>query len=96
MLNAVRDVAREAATLQGIAQETEAHAATQDASRKLAANAEARMTRGLADRSAVQQARMAVLRQRDVELQLTDARLQTQVALVKALGGGYHSQSNTK
>ena len=102
VLNAVRDVAREAATLQGIAKETEAHAATLDASLRLAANAEARMTRGLADRAAVQQARMAVLRQRDVELQLTDARLQTQVALVKALGGGYHAaapaltQSNTK
>jgi multidrug efflux system outer membrane protein len=61
------------------------------------------MTRGLADRAAVQQARMAVLRQRDVDLQLTDARLQTQVALVRALGGGYHAtttaaltQSNTK
>jgi multidrug efflux system outer membrane protein len=102
VLNAVRDVAREAATLQGIAKETEAHAATTAASVRLAANAEARMTRGLADRAAVQQARMAVLRQRDVELQLTDARLQTQVALVKALGGGYHAaasaltQSNTK
>jgi multidrug efflux system outer membrane protein len=94
VLDAVRDVAREAATLQGIAKETAAHAATLDASRKLAANAEARMARGLADRAAVLQARLAVLRQRDVGLQLTDARLQTQVALVKALGGGYHTQSN--
>jgi multidrug efflux system outer membrane protein len=102
VLDAVRDVAREAATLQGIAKETDAHAATTQASRKLAANAEARLARGLADRAAVLQARMAVLRQRDVELQLADARLQTQVALVKALGGGYHatapvlSQSTTK
>jgi outer membrane protein, multidrug efflux system len=32
-----------------------------------------------------------VLRQRDVGLQLTDARLQTQVALARALGGGYHA-----
>ncbi|SDC74581.1 outer membrane protein, multidrug efflux system [Massilia sp. PDC64] len=96
VLNAVRDVAREAATLQGIAKETEAHAATLAASRKLAANAEARMARGLADRAAVLQARLAVLRQRDVDLQLTDARLQTQVALVKALGGGYHTQSTTR
>jgi multidrug efflux system outer membrane protein len=69
----------------------------------LPANPAARMQRGLADRSAVQQARMAVLRQRDVGLQLTDARLQTQVALARALGGGYHAtppaaltQSNTK
>jgi len=94
VLDAVRDVAREAATLQGIAQETAAHDATFDASRKLAANAEARMRRGLADRAAVLQARAAVLRQRDAGLQLTDARLQTQVALVRALGGGYHAQSS--
>jgi multidrug efflux system outer membrane protein len=106
VLDAVRDVAREAATLQGIAQETQAHAATLDASRRLVANAEARIRRGLADHAAVLQARMAVLRQRDAGLQLTDARLQTQVALVRALGGGYHAtpptsapaltQSNTK
>jgi len=91
VLDAVRDVAREAATLQGIERETQAHAATTQASRKLAANAEARLARGLADRAAVLQARLALLRQRDVELQLTDARLQTQVALAKALGGGYHA-----
>jgi outer membrane protein, multidrug efflux system len=36
-----------------------------------------------------------VLRQRDAGLQLTDARLQTQVALIKALGGGYHAASPT-
>jgi multidrug efflux system outer membrane protein len=77
--------------LQGIAKETEAHAATMQASRKLAANAEARLARGLADRAAVLQAHQAVLRQRDVDLQLTDARLQTQVALARALGGGYHA-----
>jgi multidrug efflux system outer membrane protein len=33
-----------------------------------------------------------VLRQQDDELQLQDAQLQTQVALVKALGGGYHAE----
>ena len=93
VLDAVRDVAMEAATLQGIAKEAEAHAVSVDASRKLAANAEARLARGLADRAAVLQARQAVLRQRDVDLQLLDARLQTQVALVKALGGGYRAVS---
>jgi multidrug efflux system outer membrane protein len=42
----------------------------------------------------VLQAKQAMLRQRDTELQLVDARLQTQVALVKALGGGYRAPSN--
>jgi multidrug efflux system outer membrane protein len=91
VLDAVRDVAQEAATLQGIAKEVDAHGASTQASRALAANIEARARRGLADQASVLQAQQAVLRQRDVDLQLTDARLQTQVALVKALGGGYHA-----
>jgi multidrug efflux system outer membrane protein len=94
VLNAVRDVAMEGATLQGIEREAQSHAAAFEASSRLAANAEARMKRGLADRATVLQARQAMLRQRDTELQLVDARLQTQVALVKALGGGYHAPSN--
>jgi outer membrane protein, multidrug efflux system len=95
VLDAVRDVAMEAATLQGIEKEVTTHAASLDASRALAANAEARMARGLADRAAVLQAREAVLRQRDTGLQLLDARLQTQVALIKALGGGYRADAAT-
>jgi multidrug efflux system outer membrane protein len=91
VLNAVRDVAMEGATLQGIERETASHAAALDAAARLAVNAEARQQRGLADRAAVLQARQAMLRQRDSALQLTDARLQTQVALVKALGGGYRA-----
>lgn len=93
VLAAVRDVAQEAATLQGIQAEAQAHAATTEAAGRLAANADARLARGLADRGAVLQARQAVLRQRDVDLQLLDARLQTQVALIKALGGGYHADA---
>jgi multidrug efflux system outer membrane protein len=91
VLGAVREVAQEGATLQGLDQEAQAHALALDASRKLADNAEARARRGLLERAGVLQARMNVLRQQDVDLQLADARLQTQVALVKALGGGYHA-----
>ena len=93
VLEAVRDVAMEGATLQGIERETASHAAALDASARLAANAEARQRRGLADRAAVLQAKQTMLRQRDSDLQLVDARLQAQVALVKALGGGYHASS---
>ena len=94
VLDAVGEVAREAATLQGIAKESALHLDATRASSVLAANAEARMARGLATRATVLQARQAVLRQRDVELQLLDAQLQTQVALSKALGGGYHAANN--
>jgi multidrug efflux system outer membrane protein len=91
VLNAVRDVAQEGATLQGLDKEAQAHALALESSRKLVDNAEARAKRGLLERAGVLQARMNVLRQQDVALQLTDARLQTQVALAKALGGGYRA-----
>ena len=91
VLNAVRDVAMEGATLQGLEREAASHDAAVDASARLAVNAEARQRRGLADRAAVLQAKQTMLRQRDSGLQLVDARLQAQVALVKALGGGYRA-----
>ena len=91
VLDAVRDVALEAASLQGIEHELQAHEAAAQASTQLAVNAEARLKRGLADRSALLQAQLEGLRQRDTALQLRDAQLQTQVALVKALGGGYRA-----
>jgi multidrug efflux system outer membrane protein len=91
VLAAVREVAQEGATLQGLEQETQSHQAALDASRKLVDSAEARMKRGLVERAGVLQAKMTLLRQQDAGLQLADARLQTQVALVKALGGGYHA-----
>jgi multidrug efflux system outer membrane protein len=103
VLAAVREVAQEGATLQGLEQEARTHQAALDAGRKLVASTEARMKRGLLERAGVLQAKMTLLRQQDTDLQLLDARLQTQVALVKALGGGYHAApasaaaaSNTK
>ena len=93
VLDAVRDVAVQGATLQGLAQEQDTHATAVDASRRLAANAEARLQRGLADRADVLQAKQAMLRQRDTDLFLLDARLQAQVSLAKALGGGYHASA---
>jgi multidrug efflux system outer membrane protein len=91
VLTAVREVAQEGATLQGLEQEAQTHRQALDASRKLLDSAEARMKRGLLERAGVLQAKMTLLRQQDTGLQLADARLQTQVALVKALGGGYHN-----
>jgi multidrug efflux system outer membrane protein len=92
VFEAVREVAQEGATLQAIARQQSAHRQAFDAARQLAANADARFKRGLADRGALLEARLGVLRQQDDELQLRDAQLQAQVALVKALGGGYHAE----
>ena len=89
VLAAVREVAAEGATLQGIEREIVAHAQAGQAAAHLVASAETRLKRGLAERSSVLQARLETLRQRDGALQLEDARLQAQVALVRALGGGY-------
>jgi multidrug efflux system outer membrane protein len=93
VLAAVREVAQEGATLQGLEQEAQTHQAALDAGRKLVDSAEARMQRGLLERAGVLQAKMTLLRQQDTGLQLTDARLQTQVALAKALGGGYRANN---
>jgi len=93
VLAAVREVAQEGATLQGLEQEAQKHQAALDAGRKLVDSAEARMKRGLLERAGVLQAKMTLLRQQDTDLQLADARLQTQVALVKALGGGYRADA---
>jgi multidrug efflux system outer membrane protein len=95
VLAAVREVAQEGATLQGHDQEAQTHSRTVASSRKLLDSAEARMKRGLLERAGVLQAKMTLLRQQDTDLQLLDARLQTQVALVKALGGGYRAPAST-
>jgi len=92
VLAAVRDVAAEGATLQGIGREIGAHGMAEQAAARLAASAETRLKRGLAERSSLLQAQLETLRQRDGALQLQDARLQTEVALVRALGGGYRAQ----
>jgi multidrug efflux system outer membrane protein len=91
ILNAVRDVATEGVTLQGIERQLQAHTATRDASAALLATANKRLASGLADRSALLQAKLALAREDDAALQLKDAQLQTQVALIKALGGGYRA-----
>jgi multidrug efflux system outer membrane protein len=89
VLHAVAEVAAEGATLQGLEKQAAAHAASHEASAALVTSANRRMNQGLADRAAVLQARQALLRQQEIRLQLQDAGLQAELALIKALGGGY-------
>jgi multidrug efflux system outer membrane protein len=93
VLNAVRDVSEEAATLQGIARQRQAQSEAFRKAGELEANARIRMKSGLAESAAVLQARLALLRERDTGEQLRDAELQAQVALAKALGGGYRADA---
>ncbi|MGM9480636.1 efflux transporter outer membrane subunit [Roseateles sp. NT4] len=95
VLDAVRDVAQAASALQGLsAQAAQQHQAATllDAQQR---SAQARQRQGLADRATTVQASLAVLRERQAELQLTSQRLQTEVALTQALGGGFHAEAPT-
>jgi len=91
IVNAVRDVAQQIIALQGVSAQQRAQAEGQRAADAQLAAAEARLKRGLVDRSATLQAQMAVLAQRDMALQLQQARLDGDVALIKSLGGGYQA-----
>jgi multidrug efflux system outer membrane protein len=95
VLHAVGEVATEGATVQGLQRQAQAQAATQQASAALVASATRRLKQGLADRTAPLQARLALLRQEDVRLQLRDAALQGELGLIRALGGGYQATTMT-
>ena len=96
VLDAVRDVAQAAAALQGLdAQARQQHeAATQ--TQALQRSAQARLRQGLADHASTVQAGLAVLREQQAELQLARERLQTEVALTQALGGGFHAETTAQ
>ncbi|MEO7494597.1 MAG: efflux transporter outer membrane subunit [Massilia sp.] len=89
VLDAVRDVAEEGATLQGIGRQVAANGATRKASAALLDATQKRFAHQLGDRPSLLQAKLEMLRQDDSALQLRDAALQTQLALIDALGGGY-------
>ena len=96
VLDAVRDVAQAASALQGLsAQSTQQHeaAALTEAQQR---SAQARERQGLTGRAATVQAGLAVLRERQAALQLDRQRLQTEVALTQALGGGFHAEAPTQ
>lgn len=91
VLNAVREVAQAGASVQGLARQQEAQQAASDAASGKLRSAEARLKQGLADNSTILNARLASLEQQDRALQLDAERLQDDVALIKALGGGFHA-----
>ena len=55
--------------------------------------ARARFTQGLADRGTVLGAELASLKEQDFSLQLKNQQLLSEVALIKALGGGYRAEA---
>ncbi|SMC27526.1 outer membrane protein, multidrug efflux system [Andreprevotia lacus DSM 23236] len=95
LVNAVRDVAQQIVAAQGLEAQTRAQADGQRAADAQLKAATARLKTGLVDRSAQIQAQLAVLGQRDLALQLQQARLDTDIALTRALGGGYSAPAQT-
>ncbi|MBV7534203.1 efflux transporter outer membrane subunit [Duganella sp. sic0402] len=90
---AVREVAQSGAQLQGIEQQITQQTAATSSARAQLASAQARLDRGLASKSSVLNARLALLKQQDADLYLQQLQLLAEVALSNALGGGYHEQA---
>ncbi|WP_432377255.1 efflux transporter outer membrane subunit [Duganella sp. P38] len=93
IVEAVREVAQGGAQLQGIEQQIAQQAAATAAARAQLAAAQARLEHGLANHSQLLNARLALLRQQDADLYLQQVQLLAEVALTRALGGGYHEQA---
>jgi multidrug efflux system outer membrane protein len=87
--DAARDVATQALTLQLIRERQRQSAAQVAAKTQLLASARARMQRGLSDAIPVLDAGETLDRQRDASVQLDAAALTAEIALIRALGGGF-------
>jgi outer membrane protein, multidrug efflux system len=94
---AVRDAARDVATQAVTAQQIAARRAKQDtevrANTLLVSTAQARQARGTKDARESLAAELQLLQQRDQAVSLHAQALSTDLALIKALGGGYRSDT---
>jgi len=98
VVDAAREVATQALTLQQVQARQHEHVAQVAAAENLLKSAQARENRGVIDARPVLAATAELQRQRDAEIQLDAAALSAEIALTKALGGGYgsgtHNDSN--
>ena len=93
VLNAVRDVAVTGSRLQELDDEAKLQAQKIDAVSFAQASAQARFERGVASRLTATDARQAVLLERIALLEVDGQRLSQDIAMSKALGGGYRAES---
>jgi multidrug efflux system outer membrane protein len=89
IVNAVREVAQEGVSLQGLERERSRQAQVEEADRALLDGANRRLRAGLVDRSTVLETQATVIEEQAQSLQLHGRQLNTEVALIRALGGGY-------
>jgi multidrug efflux system outer membrane protein len=93
--NAARDVATQAVTAQQIAARRAKQDAQVRANESLLANAQARAAHGTRDARESLTAEAQLLQQRDQAISLHAQAVSTDLALIKALGGGYRSDAES-
>lgn len=93
VLNAVRDVAVSSSRLQALDDERALQMEKVDATRFAQESAEAHYARGLASRQIATEARLPMLAEQMALLLLDGQRLAQDIALTRALGGGYGSDT---
>lgn len=91
VLNAVREVAQDGAALQGLQRQMVQQSSEEEAVADLYLTTQARFNYGLTGRITLLTAKLAVREEQDAGLQLKSQLLQSDVALIKALGGGYRA-----
>ncbi|XZG68879.1 efflux transporter outer membrane subunit [Chitinibacteraceae bacterium HSL-7] len=94
--NAVRDIAQDAITLQGLAHERAAQQRQLTALEDVQSSARAHLAQGLADKTALWSATLPVMAQRDALQRLNQRELEAQLQLIKALGGGYRADAQNQ
>lgn len=92
VLDAAREVATQALGAEQLAAQRTQQQAELDADAQLLANAQARLRQGVRDARESLAAQLALLQQRDAMAQLHAQALATDLALIKALGGGYRDE----
>jgi len=91
LVSAARDVATQASTREQIAAQRAQRSLEVDAALQLRDSASARVRQGITDSRAELTARVSWIEQRDALMQLDAAALSADIALQRALGGGYES-----
>lgn len=95
VVSAARDVATQALTAQQIAARRKEQSAQITANERLLATAQARAHQGVRDARESLAAVAQLLQQKDDATSLQAQAVSTDLALIKALGGGYHTASET-
>jgi len=93
VVDAARDAASQALTLQQVQARQHEHAAQIDAAENLRKSAQSREQRGVTDARPVLLASAEVQRRRDAEIQLDAAAVSAEIALTRALGGGFRASA---